>query len=358
MQDAFEKIICDSDTALFRAAKFIQEDYVIVTHKASGKTMEFQNQTAFWGHWAKKAGGWLAEKNEERVEKGLNPFTPEDFEIEECARLSPEITNHLAEAEKTFDFYVGHIKKIANCKDYELVIGGKDNFRYDAAHILPYKGERKDKPILFEEVRDLILTKYKNKVTVTEGIEADDYLGIKGFENYQHYLKTKEWKYLLCYIDKDLDMIISPSVNPDKVEDGIKYTTPEMAAECFCLQLLSGDKSTDNIQGLPNFTEEIQTKYKLGKTRGVGKATAEKYLDGCTSIKEMFGRVVEAYRSYYGDDVQILKSHRGDELEYTWLEYLQENAILLWMMRTPDEKYDITSTLDKLGIDYADSQTN
>ena len=37
----------DADTFLFRCVKMMQEDYVEVRHKASGRTMEFRNLTSF-----------------------------------------------------------------------------------------------------------------------------------------------------------------------------------------------------------------------------------------------------------------------------------------------------------------------
>lgn len=350
-QTEFDLMIVDADTALFRAAKFIQEDYIVVTHKSSGRTLEFANKTLFWGHWKKKAGGELSKINEKRGEKDLPPFLPEEFEIEELARLSPEIKDHLEEAEKSFDYFIGHIKKIANCKDYHLYIGGDYNFRYDIAHILKYKGERKEKPILFEEVRDLILKKYKNKITICEGVEADDQLSVLGAENYKHFRKTGEWKYLLCYIDKDIKMVISPHINPDK-EEGIIFNTPLEAARCYCSQLISGDLGTDNILGLPNLSEEVQEKYSLRKSKGVGVATALKLLEGAESIKELFERVVEAYRGYYGADITVFTSHRGEEIGYSWLDFLQENAMLLYMHHSDHTKYQISDTLDKLGVDY------
>ena len=146
-------------------------------------------------------------------------------------------------------------------------------------------------------------------------------------------------------------MIISPHFNYDKCDEGIEINTPEEAAKWFCLQLLVGDKTTDNIQGLPNLSPEFQEKYELRKCRGLGKETALKILEG-KNIKESFEVVVEAYKSYYGEDKKKLLTFRGEELEYNWLDYLKENGLLLWMRREPDEMYNIEDTLKRLGIKY------
>lgn len=351
MQERFEKVIVDCDTPLFRSANAVQETYVIVTHKPSGTKKEFPNKTEFHGHWKKREGGWLGKTNAERIEKGLEPFDVDDFDIEECARLIPDVEDHVELAVTQFDYFIGGIKDLP-ADDYLLCIGGKENYRYDYAHILPYKGTRKDKPILFYEVKEAICKKYKRKIELTDGEEAEDRVSQYGWQNYLEHNKTGKWKYLLSYVDKDLQMIISPYVNYDKKEDGVFEVTPFEAGKHFCAQLLAGDKSTDNIQGLPNFTEEIQEKYETGKTRGIGLATAIKYLDPCDNIKDMYQRVVDAYMSYYGTEPFEFESFRGEKMQRTWLDMLQENAVLLYLRRTPNEIINMQEVLDRVGVSY------
>ena len=79
----YEVFVIDSDTPIFRASKSVQEDYVIVTHKSSGKEREFPNKTEFYGHWKKKEGGWLGGINKDRVSSGKEPFPVESFEVTE-----------------------------------------------------------------------------------------------------------------------------------------------------------------------------------------------------------------------------------------------------------------------------------
>lgn len=344
--------LIDADTPVLRAALSIQNNYIIVTHNESGWEKRFDNQTKFWGHWKNKAGGWLKDKNTKNETQGKPLVSPDDFTIEECSELNPEIDNHLEKAIEQFDYFVGKVKKLPFVEDYVLGIGGEGNFRKQTAKILPYKGLRKDKPLLFMEVKEAIIQKYSRKVVVVNDEEVDDWCGIKGFENYKHYLRTGEWKYVIGFVDKDLEQIISPQFNylDDKPE--IFIPTPEQSAMAFCVQCLAGDKGTDNIQGLPNFTEEIREKYSLGKTKGIGKATAVKYLEGSESIKEMFERVVEAYKSYYGVDKEKFTSWDDQEYMWNWLDYLQDNAHLLWLRREEGEMYQITKTLDKLGVNY------
>ena len=348
----YEKALLDADTPVLRAALSVQNNFVLVTHKESGKTVRYDNQTSFWGHWKNKAGGKLKEYNDIRKNKGLEIWTPDDFVLEECSELNPEVDNHIEKAVEQFDYFVGRIKRYGFADDYVLGIGGEGNFRKDIAQILPYKGLRKDKPLLFQEVKEAIVQKYKNKVVISNNQEVDDWAGIEGFKNYKHFLKTGKWKNVLGFCDKDLAQIISPQFN--YLDDNAKVfiPTPEDAARAFTVQLLCGDKGTDNIQGLPNFTDEIRQKYSLGKTKGIGRATALKYLESSENIAEMFFRCLEAYKSYYGVERKPFVSWRGEEHAWNYMDYLQDNAQLLWLRREEGEEYKIVDTLNRLGIEY------
>lgn len=343
----FKLMVIDADTPLFKAAKSVQKDYILAKNKKLGIVKRFDNRTQLWGHHVKKEGGWLAEFNETGDEKSL----PEDWVIEDCAELSQDITNHLEQAFMSFNQFVGKMKKSGLAEDYLLCIGGEGNYRYDEAQLQPYKGERKDKPLLFQEVKDKVVLQYGKRVILANGCEADDILSQYGWRNYLNYRKTGKWDVLLSHIDKDLDMVISPSVNYDDPVMEVVYRTPEDCARNFCVQLLAGDQSTDNILGLPNFTEDIQKKYELGKTRGIGVATAQRMLRTAQTPKEMYERVVEAYKSYYGEnEIHSFTNFRGECLKWTWLDYLQDNAILLWMQREEGEKINIGETLSRMGV--------
>lgn len=349
----YELLIVDADTLVFRSSKFVQEDYIIVKHIKSGRKKEFRNKTEFYGHWSKKEGGWLAQTNQERSEKGLEPFSVEDFEITEHVRLIDEIEDHIEEGVKNFDFSVGHIKKTKLAPDYKLLIGGEGNYRYDIAETLEYKGNRPDKPLLFEEIKEAILIKYRNKIEVVEGREVDDQCAVYGRENASHHNKTGEWKYCLAFVDKDLKMIYSPYINYDNIEEGVTTPTPLECAKHYGKQLLTGDLSVDNIAGLPNIPNELREKYGVRKGKGVGDTTAINYLKSCDTIKEVFERVVEAYRAYYGDDLFEFTNHKGETYKCDWLDRLQEVAILVYMNPLEDPvSYDIRDTLDKLGVNY------
>lgn len=346
----YKMLWLDADTPLLQAALYVQETYITATLKGTDRTRRFKNKTIFWGHHNKKDAGWLAEFNANRKRAGLSALLPEDFEIEEHVELREDIADHMDEAVKQWDYYIGRIKALDFADNYRVCIGGDGNFRYDLAQQKPYKGHRPDKPVLFWEVREEIINKYGNKINIIDGCEADDFLSQIGWENYQNYKKTGKWDYVIGFIDKDLEMIIGPYFRFNEEKPEVKIRTITEAARSFCKQMLTGD-STDNIPGLPQLTPEICDKYGVRKGKGVGPKKAEAIIDPCDTTKEMFERVVECYKSHYGADRTQFRSHRGEELNWNYLDYLEENAGLLWLRRDVNEPYSIMDSLKKLGID-------
>lgn len=348
----YQLLIVDSDTPVFNAANLQQESYIVVTHKDTGWSQEFKNVTAFYGRGKDKNKGWIGEQNAKRDED--KQISWKDFEIEKKVRLLEDVEDHVEAGVQYFDMFIGGIKSLKLAPDYKLLVGGEGNYRYDQAETQPYKGNRTDKPLLFQEIKDAILTKYKNKVEVADGREADDLCAVYGAKNAKHFLKTDEWLYCLAYVDKDLKMIFSPYVNYERKEDGVTIPTQLECAKCYGKQLLCGDKSTDFIPGLPNIPNDLREKYGIRKGSSVGDTTAINYLKTCETIKEVFERVVEAYRGYYGEDTFEFESFRGDKYQCDWIDRLNETAILVYMNPLDDPlQYDIRQTLDRLEIDYA-----
>lgn len=356
----YELIIADADIPLFKAAKSVQEDYIIVSGPGF-KDLELPNVTALWGHHKKKAHGWLEGYNRELAQELA--VLPEELTVEHCVRLSPEVDDHMEAAERSFGGFVGKLKKSGLAEDYLLCIGGEGNFRYEAATLQPYKGKRKEKPLLFHELKRKVIQQYGKRVVLANDQEADDLLGIYGTEDYKHFKKTGVHKYLLAYIDKDIDMVLADSVNfDDDWSEEIPFRMPTAfdCATCFAIQLLMGDKGTDNIPGLPKLTPELHSKYGVRKANGLGEATAKGLLKTCETVPELFERVVEAYKSYYEGLPTTTDFRResdcvgynGEMLFYGYMDYLQENAILLWMRREEGEMFDVRKFLDRLGVKY------
>lgn len=157
---------------------------------------------------------------------------------------------------------------------FELWLSGGNNFRYN---VYPeYKGNRlgMPRPKWEHQVKDFL--KLEWSANVTDGIEADDMLGIR-----QYQLEDS----IICHLDKDMNQIKGQHYNWELWRKGVVirekqiYTiTPEEGDYWFFYQLLVGDP-TDNIKGI----------------NGIGPKKAAGILHGCESNQERYEAVLERY---------------------------------------------------------------
>ena len=176
---------------------------------------------------------------------------------------------------------------------YEAFLTGKNNYRYEIAKTVPYKGNRKDmqKPKHYEALRECMVTRLG--AVIVDGQEADDEVAIR---------MTKEPnQYMLVGVDKDLRQIPGWHHNPKKAET--EYIDDFTGFKSFCTQLLTGDR-VDNIPGL----------------EGIGPVKASKALGKAKTKEELLQAVWKQYQE---------KEHE--------IEYLTEQGQLLWLRRYEGE---------------------
>lgn len=168
-------------------------------------------------------------------------------------------------AESRAHLLIERILHEVNATDFELYLGGSNNFRYK---IYPeYKGNRtQPKPRWLEQVREYLVRQYKAQIV--NDIEVDDKLGIQ---------QTKyQLESIICSLDKDLLQIpgrhfsweiqgTSSTGNVWSRPAITRFISPFDATRNFYKQLILGDQS-DNIPGfdgklrssLPKFIEKLQ----------------------------------------------------------------------------------------------------
>ena len=176
---------------------------------------------------------------------------------------------------------------------YEAFLTGKNNYRYEIAKTVPYKGNRKDakKPKHYDALRECMITRLG--AVIVDGQEADDEVAIR---------MTKEPdQYLLVGVDKDLRQIPGWHHNPHKAQT--EYIDDFQAYKSFCLQLLAGDR-VDNIPGL----------------EGIGPKKAAKALQDASTKEELLKAAFKKYQ----------------ELGHS-LDYFTEQGQLLWLRRTENQ---------------------
>ena len=177
-----------------------------------------------------------------------------------------------------------------------LFLTGKGNFRSRVAKQLEYKGHRKDtpKPQYYDEIRDYLERRFNAEIV--NRMEADDAMGIKQYSTYKA-------RSVICSIDKDMLMI--PGWHYNFVKKELRYVNKDEAYRAFFKQLLTGDM-TDNIPGI----------------KGLGPKTAMKLLGDETDPMKMYAIAQEQYEKEYGA---------------SWPEVIDEQAQLLWILRSENE---------------------
>jgi len=162
------------------------------------------------------------------------------------------------------------------CSDYELHLTGgkKSSFRYDLYDM--YKATRTGRsPARLYEIK-LLIAANDPKAFIWDKWEADDIVVAKK--------RIYPDKYILASVDKDVLYALPGKhynyYQSQKYNIGMKWVKVDRldAMKHHYLQTLIGD-SSDNIPGI----------------KGIGKKRAATILNGATTHKEMWDRVVEAY---------------------------------------------------------------
>jgi 5'-3' exonuclease len=155
---------------------------------------------------------------------------------------------------------------------------GKNNFRYQIATTVPYKGNRVDKPkpkhLAF--LRSHLVKEWG--ASISEGEEADDTIAIEATKLGDNCV--------IVSLDKDLDQICGWHYN--FVKRLGYYITPEEALVKLYTQMLTGD-AADNIKGL----------FRIGPVK------AAKIIGDTTNELELYNKVLEAYE---GDAERVLEN--------------------------------------------------
>lgn len=304
-------LLVDFDTALVSAAAGQQQNTIIAEFLASGKKKEFDNRTAF------KA--WLKD----------NPkWTPEQFSITDKHSV-------VGSARKAVDGLLtrmSNISESAPVKSVKFVVGGvHGNFRDAVARIQPYKGQRGDKPLLFNDIKKLLLKEISEYIIQPQtSHESDDVLSIYLHEDVDKGEKSVR---AISSPDKDLKMCVGWHTDANNWEAPAVYTTELQGFYQLCLQALQGDK-VDNIQGIPFLADSVQKRFGIRKTSGFAAKSAEGCLAGAETKEDLVERVAFVYKETFKDGLALT-----DGTVLSWVEVMDENIQLLKMLEYEGQVY-------------------
>lgn len=300
-------LVIDFDTVLYSSAAQQQTNRCIAIHKESGREKLWDSKTEF--------NNWL---------KGQNRWTKDDFEF----KVKSELTGEASHAYRTIDQKLSNIINAGKCEDFLIIMEGPGNFRMDREScFVQYKASRPEKPLLFHKCKEFVRNKYRHNLLMAVDRETDDEVVMRSWESYNRSLKYRdkdEAQYVIAYCDKDI-----PAngrgwmLNYFKLEEGIFWNDGFTQSYNFATQCLTGDNA-DEIPGIEYLSEEIKDKYKI-KVKGVGPATAKWLLKDCKTEADLAAVVVECYKATHPTD---------------WRERLDDNAFFLYLLRSPDDKWD------------------
>jgi hypothetical protein len=217
--------------------------------------------------------------------------------------------------------------------DFRVCIQGKHNYRNDyVSKYVSYKGQRQDKPLMFNYVYAYTQKKYKDKVFVVNGEETDDLICRTAWQNWNPKGSVQDSNILIAYVDKDICQN-SPGalLNYFQLESGAFWNTHQMQYKGFWGSVLTGD-AADNIDGILELGPDTKRKYGI-KTNGCGKISAARILSTVENELDAATRVIEAYKESWPDD---------------YMERLQDMCFFLWLRRKEGEMFSFTDYLETL----------
>lgn len=292
------RILLDADYIVYKIGFACQQAQYLVTEGVEQEPGVIN--TELLGEWTTKTemGADL-----EQLERSLDE---ENIRLWERIEVAPEA--------HAFHSLNVHIETICDriCEKFgidrynlEVYLTGPGNYREQVATIKPYKGNRKaPKPVLYEKLREFMVDRWDGKVI--EGQEADDEVAIR-----QTDCARDGEESIIVTIDKDLLQVPGWHFNPDK---GFMQINETQGLRRFFKQVLTGD-TADNIPGCFR----------------VGAKKAEELLKGKRAASSMWKIALEQYN-------EALSKYGSEKCGYSDPEAAAiENAILLWMRRTPGE---------------------
>lgn len=347
------RLCFDYDPILYTAGSVGETRTIKVVHRESGDEAEFANRTAFWGHWKKKAGGYLAEWNSVKAEH--NRRKPEDFDI-----VDVQVAGPLANCLHTMKQVITGITEAVGVDDGYYGYSGRGTvFREDVSTVIKYKGNRDGalRPVLLDDLK-AYLEKH-HACRIIEKIEADDACTIDQYTAYQRWKETKsdKDKLVLAYVDKDYLGTTAHLYNTTEAKgidsyDGFGYLSLDTTCKpskvrgrgrmWLYYQTMNGDDS-DNY-----FANSANPDVKWADM------SAYNVLKDCKTDKEAFEAMLRGYRLIYPAPKKII-GWRGDELTVDAMYMLQENFTLARMLRWENDNVDVKLVMDSLGVDYKDT---
>lgn len=325
--------VIDLDLFKYHAAAAGEKRSVLITHRASGRSIEMPTRTDWYGHYLKKNGGKLAEINAKRD----SPFSWDEFDYEDIQRPEPiENVLHTAKVMVEKDL------KASGASNYIAFLGEGEPFRTELSTILKYKDRSSIlKPVLLDEVSEYLKRKFKAEVVT--GIENDDRVVIECYKQKDRFALIEDKDFWGCPINVwDRNQQERGIVNCNKLGHLFLDSKGKVRGEgriFFYWQVAASDR-TDGYAA------------NSASDKRWGDKGAYDALVDCKTDKEALEALVKVYKDLYPEP-RVVTGWRGDQINVDWLYMASENWQMARMLRTIDElenKVELKDVLTRLEI--------
>lgn len=356
--------IVDLDYLKYKTASVAEVVTIDVKNIKTGRVKEFKNISTFRG-LGKKVGGWLGDLNDRREAKGNRPFTLDEFEVTKVQKRKKEFRQKRnGEGDLLFDSNgeavmfelsdeqsLGNIlhstKKVilsdlkkAGTDNYFGVLGKGDSFRVELSTLRKYKGNRDNllKPLVIDDITSYLKRSFD--ATEVTGIEADDFVVMKAYNNPDAFVMGE---------DKDYYGQPVRFFNVNRPEEGI--------IDCDCFGKLWLEGSKEKVRGYGRIflywqiiSEDNIDNYKancFSKTKWAGKS-AYKALCNCKDDKEALEVCIEVFKKLYPKPI-IITGWRGDDFKIDWYYVFNEMFNMARMQRWEGDIMSLSEWLEEYG---------
>lgn len=291
------RTLVDADPMVY-AAGFSVEHKEPIAYTKEGKFVGHWEKKSFFNEWCKKNPARAADIDFDGLDYN---FWVEDFD--KCRLIIRNKKKQINVA-------------VRGSKQAWFLTKGSTLWRNEDATIQGYKDNRKgmDKPVYYDRIREFMADKLH--ATICEGLEADDSLASTARNNVG--------RVIVCSPDKDLLTVEGYHLNPNKMKDGVFYTTRLQACRNLYIQMLMGDR-IDNIKGLSGDKQKA----------GWGIITSTRAIEQFITEADMAKFVAQEYERKYPDGVMA----EDGITHLTWQEMLCETANLLFLRRYQHTKF-------------------
>lgn len=323
--------VYDLDSVKYAVASVGEKRSIVVTHKTTGRTEEFNTRSEFWGRDRKHSGGWLADINKDRT----SPFLPDEFDIVDVQ--TPEaIENVLHSAKLTVERNV----EASGADSVQYFMGKGESFRVARSTLLGYKQQRNYtlKPLYLDEVSDYLTRKFKAEV-VTH-YENDDRVVMETYRQPNKFVIA---------LDKDTYSCPVKFFNVNRPQDGI--------VNCDCLgSLYLNDKKEVKGKGRMHLYYQIcslddSDNYKAHCFSDVywGQKSAYEALKDAKNDKEALIAMRDIFQKLYPEPKEVI-GWRGNTILIDWMYVMNEMWDMARMHRFENDIVIGTEVMNKMGI--------